>query len=234
MNKCKILVADDEDVIRSLLGDLLTEQGYEVFLAADGEEAVDLFFENQNIDLLLLDVMMPKLNGWTVLEEIRQLSNVPVLMLTALGEERHEVFGLNKGANDYISKPFSYEILMARIKVLLRETQTRKEQELIIGAIRMDVLNHKVFVMGEEVYVNNKEYQLLQYMMQNEGQLLTRDQMLNAIWGYEYDGSDRTVDTHIKMLRSKLNDYGRYIHTIRGTGYRFEQKEDEEVEDWQE
>lgn len=222
MSRYKILIADDEDVIRNLLKDLLEEQDYEVVIAKDGSDAIDLFFEHQDLDLVILDVMMPKENGWKVLEEIRQYSDVPVLMLTALGDDKSEVFGLKNGANDYIAKPFSYEVLMARIKVLLRDIDKHKENGLTLGEVTIQTVSHKVLIKGKEVYVNNKEFQILLYLMQNSGRVLTRDQMLNYIWGYEYDGSDRTVDTHIKMLRSKLEACGSYIKTVRGKGYLFE------------
>lgn len=222
MGNYKILIADDDDIIRNLIKDLLEEQDYEVLIAKDGSEAIDVFFAHQEIDLVILDVMMPKLNGWSVLKEIRQHCDVPVLMLTALSDDKNEVYGLENGANDYISKPFSYEVLMARIKVLLRDVDHRRENGVSLGDITIETASHKVLVNGNEVYVNNKEFQLLLYLMQNNGRVLTRDQMLNYIWGYEYDGSDRTVDTHIKMLRAKLEEYGSYIKTVRGNGYLFE------------
>lgn len=222
MDKYKILIADDEDVIRNLLKDLLEGQNYEVLLAKDGSEAIDVFFKNSEIHLVILDVMMPKENGWSVLKTIRQYSDVPVLMLTALNDDKSEVYGLENGANDYIAKPFSYEVLMARVKVLLRDVDSRKENGITLGDVSIQTISHKVEVKGKTIYVNNKEFQLLLYLMQNNGRVLTRDQMLNYIWGYDYDGSDRTVDTHIKMLRAKLEECGSYIKTVRGNGYLFE------------
>lgn len=226
MEKHKILVADDEDVIRELLKDLLESQDYEVLLAKDGNEAIDVFFQNSNINLVILDVMMPKENGWSVLRTIRQYSDVPVLMLTALNDDKNEVFGLENGANDYIAKPFSYEVLMARVKVLLRDLDTKNETGITLGKVEIQTVSHKVIVNDETIYLNNKEFQLLLYLMQNTGRVLTRDQMLNYIWGYDYDGSDRTVDTHIKMLRAKLKECGNYIKTVRGNGYLFEPTEE--------
>ena len=222
MFRGKILVADDEDSIRYLLRDLLVAKDYEVLLAKDGQEAIDLFFDHQEMKLVILDVMMPNVNGWSVLQEIRQYSQVPVLMLTALGDVKSEVYGLEQGANDYISKPFSYEVLMARINVLLRDSDHRIHDEIVTGDVKIQMESHKVMVAGKEIQVNNKEYQLLLYLIQNRGIVLTRDQMLNTIWGYDYDGSDRTIDSHIKMLRAKLDSCGSYIKTVRGNGYMFD------------
>ncbi len=222
MSQYKILIADDEEAIRNLLKDMLNEQQNEIFLAKDGEEAIQVFFQNQDIDLVILDVMMPKENGWTVLKEIRKYSDIPVIMLTALNDDKNEVYGLEHGANDYISKPFSFEVLMARVKALLRDLNFHREKGLTLGEVTIETVSHKVKIKGKTIYANNKEFQLLLYLMQNNGRVLTREQILNYIWGYDYDGSDRTVDTHIKMLRAKLEEYGCYIKTVRGNGYLFE------------
>lgn len=218
----KILVVDDDKMIRNLLCDILRNQKYEVFEAEDGMEAIRIFVEEKDFNLVLLDVMMPEMDGWQVLKEIRAISNVPVIMLTALENDDYEIKGLNNGANDYITKPFSYEVLLARIKAALRSSGFNQDEMIIAGKIEINEIEHKVYVEGEEVILNNKEYQLLTYLIKNQKIAMDRDRILVAVWGYDYEGTARTVDTHIKMIRSKLGVAGHYIRTIRGTGYCFE------------
>lgn len=222
MKKGKILIADDECVIRELLGDILEKQGYEVIQAKDGEEALELFFDIDDVDLVILDILMPKINGWDVLIEIREYSNVPIIMLTALGEYKDEVEGLTNGADDYIAKPFSYEVLIARVNAQFRRNSIEQTEQIEIGKISINQLRQKVYVDEKNVRLNNKEYQLLIYLVKNKNIVLNRYQILTAIWGFDYEGSERTVDTHIKMLRAKLESCGDYIKTIRGQGYCFE------------
>lgn len=217
----KILVADDDAALRRLISDILRKQGYEVCLAEDGDSAVNQFMKAKDISLVILDVMMPKRDGWDVLETIRSFSEVPVLMLTALGDEHHEIKGLTHGADDYIAKPFSYEVFIARVNALLRKTLKEQKQELRAGCIRVDQQLHNVYVNDESVILNNKEYRLLCYFIKNEGIVLTRDQLLENVWGFDFDGDVRTVDTHVKMLRAKLGSEGEQIQTVRGTGYVF-------------
>lgn len=221
----QILVADDDQVLRDLVCDIVKNQGCTPFEACDGQQALDIFFGSNDIDLLILDVMMPVYNGWEVLKEIREHSDVPVIMLTALGDEKHEVFGLKKGADDYIAKPFSYEVLVARLNTLLRRLKNERSVEIKIGKIIIDQEKHKVTACGSEVNLNHKEYRLLLYFIKNSNRVLTREQILFSIWGYDFDGDIRTIDTHIKMLRAKLLGCGKYIKTVRGSGYMFEVKE---------
>lgn len=222
MNKGKILIADDEYVLRDLLGDILGKEGYDILKAKDGEEALRIFFEIEDIDLVVLDVLMPKIDGWKVLDEIREYSNVPIIMLTALSESKDEIVGLKNGADDYIAKPFSYEVLLARVNAQLRRNNIEQTEQMIVGEISINQLKQKVYIKDKFVRLNNKEYLLLIYLVKNKGIVLNRDQILIAIWGFDYDGSERTVDTHIKMLRAKLKNCGEYISTIRGQGYCFE------------
>ena len=220
--KLTILIADDDEVFRDLLQDILAKQNYEILQAADGQEAMDLFFEKcPGIDLVILDVMMPKADGWEVLKTIREYSDVPVLMLTALGDEAYELLGLQNGADDYVTKPFGYEILTARVNALLRKVKRERSMDLQIGDLRVCQLEHKVFVFEEEIVLNNKEYQLLLYLIHNKNLVLERETILSRVWGYDFDKDIRTIDTHIKMLRAKLTGCGGYIQTVRGTGYRF-------------
>lgn len=219
----KILLADDEDLLRNLLKEVLDEQGFMVYEAQDGEEALDIFYEEQDFSLVILDVMMPKMDGITVLDEIRKVSEVPVLLLTALGDSSNELAGLRHGANDYVSKPFHYEILVERIKNLLKRFNIQGVECVSTGCLKVNFASHKVFVSGEEIVLNNKEFQLLEYLMSNKGIVLTREKILNRIWGFDYEGDIRTIDTHIKMLRADLNEAGKYIKTIRGVGYAFEE-----------
>lgn len=217
-----ILVADDDAVFRRLLCDIIKKQGYEVLEAANGQEAIDIFFSRTDISLLVLDVMMPVYDGFEVLKEVRERSDIPVLMLTALGDEKHEVKGLSKGADDYIAKPFSYEVLVARINSLLRKAKKESLQNIYIGDIQIDQSSHKVFIGKEELILNNKEYSLIIYFIKNKNIVLSREKILCGVWGYDFDGDIRTIDSHIKMLRAKLLHCNGYIKTIRGSGYVFE------------
>lgn len=217
-----ILVADDDEMLRKLTCDVIKKQGYNPISANDGQEALDLFFEHNNFELCILDVMMPKLTGLQVLEEIRKHSTVPVIMLTALGDEEDEIQGFEKGADDYIAKPFSYPVLVARIDNMLKKVKEINSQIISEGEITFNNQTHEVTVKGEKVELNHKEYMLLEYFILNKKLVLTREQILNNIWGYDYDGDIRTIDSHIKMLRKKLGDCNEYIKTIRGTGYKFE------------
>lgn len=218
-----ILIADDDPIFRELIRDMLKKESYIVIEAKNGSDALQAFYDNSGIDLIILDVMMPELSGWEVLDEIRIQSEIPVVMLTALGDERNEIQGLHAGADDYITKPFSYPIFMARIKTLLRKIEKKKTATLHCGELILNQIEHKVFVDEEEVILNNKEYQLLEYFMHNKGLTLTRDMLINQVWGFDFDGDSRTLDTNIKTLRAKLQETGRYIQTIRGTGYRLEE-----------
>lgn len=222
-----ILIAEDDVLFRKLIKDILVGEGYNVFLASDGEEAIEKFYEIAEIDLVILDIMMPKVNGYEVLEEIRKSSDVPIIMLTALGDEGHEVKGLKYGADEYISKPFSLEIFKARVESKLRKAKSEKEKEIKIGDLYLNAVNRVVLVNDEEIDLNNKEFKLLVYLVNNKSRVLTREQIINAIWGYDFDGDFRTVDTHIKTLRAKLKSCGSYIKTLRGTGYSFKEDIDE-------
>ena len=225
MEKSKILVVDDESRMRKLVRDFLVKNNYEVVEAADGEEALDLFFEINDIDLVILDVMMPKMDGWEVLRTIRLYSQVPVIMLTARAEERDELHGFDLGVDEYISKPFSPKILVARIEALLRRHSTKTGEMLAAGGIQVDKDAHVVTAAGREVELSNKEYELLTYFMENQGMALSREKILNHVWNYDYFGDARTIDTHVKKLRSKLGEKGDYIKTIWGMGYKFEVNE---------
>lgn len=220
----KILIAEDELIFRELICDIVKKEGYIPIEACDGKEAIDIFFGSNDIDLIILDVMMPIYDGWEVLKEIREHSDVPVIMLTALSDEKHEVLGLKKGADDYISKPFSYEIFVARLNSFIRKLKKKQLDEVIVGKIKINQNTHKVIVDGSEVELNRKEYSLLNYFIKNSDRVLTREQILYNVWGYDFDGDIRTIDTHIKTLRSKLSKYSNYITTVRGSGYMFEVK----------
>lgn len=220
--KITILVADDDEIYRNLICDILKKQNYITIEASDGKEAIDIFYSRTDIDLVILDVMMPKYDGWEVLKEIRENSDIPVVMLTALGDEKNEVSGLKIGADDYISKPISYIIFIARIESLLRKIKKEKETKYIFKDLEIDCANHKVFVRKTEVILNNKEYKLLLYLIKNRGIVLEREKILFAVWGFNFEGYIRTIDSHIKMLRGKLLHCGDYIKTIRGVGYCFE------------
>ncbi len=205
MNELKILVVDDESRMRKLVKDFLTRAGYQVLEAQDGEEAVDTFYSTKGINLLVLDVMMPKMDGWEVVKEIRKVSKVPIIMLTAKDQEQDELLGFELGVDEYISKPFSPKILVA--------------------GIVMDVGGHHVSIDGKSINLSYKEFELLQYFMSNQGRALTRESILNQVWNYDYFGDARTIDTHVKKLRNKLGEKGSYIHTIWGMGYKFEVEE---------
>lgn len=223
MGKIQILVVDDESRMRKLLRDFLEREGYVVLEAADGEEAVDMFYEHKDIALILLDVMMPKMDGWAVCREVREVSDVPIMMLTARGEERDELRGFNLGVDEYIAKPFSPKILVARVSALLKRTKgALAEEDLEAGGICVNRAAHLASVDGKELDLSVKEFDLLVYFIENQGIALTRDKILNGVWDYDYFGDARTVDTHVKKLRSKLGERGNHIKTIWGMGYKFE------------
>jgi DNA-binding response OmpR family regulator len=203
--------------------EVLEEEQYIVYEACDGQEALEIFYEQENFSLVILDVMMPKLDGIAVLDDIRKISDVPVLMLTALGDSSSELTGLRHGANDYVSKPFHYEILLERIKNLLRLSNAQGLDVCKFQLLRIDFAAHKVFVKDEEVFLNNKEFQLLEYLVSNQGIVLPRETILDRVWGFDYEGDIRTIDTHVKMLRATLKEAGNYIKTVRGVGYSFEE-----------
>ncbi len=226
MEKLKILVVDDESRMRKLVRDFLVKHNFEVIEAGDGEEALDKFYDDKEIALIILDVMMPKINGWDVCKEIRETSKVPVIMLTARGEESDELQGFDIGADEYISKPFSPKILVARVEAILRRAGKKGEDEIIeIGGITIDRLAHQVSVDGKELELSYKEFELLTYFAENKGIALSREKILNHVWNYYYFGDARTIDTHVKKLRSKLGSKGECIKTIWGMGYKFEVEE---------
>ena len=223
MDKTKILVVDDESRMRKLVKDFLVRQGYTVLEAADGMEAMDYFYEDKDIALIILDVMMPKMDGWQVCREIRMHSKVPIIMLTARSEERDELEGFDLGVDEYISKPFSPKILVARVEAILRRTQgSGNTDEISAGGIMVDKAAHTVMSDGSPVDLSFKEFELLTYFIENQGIALSREKILNNVWNYDYFGDARTIDTHVKKLRSKLGDKGEYIKTIWGMGYKFE------------
>lgn len=222
MERLKILVVDDESRMRKLVRDFLVKQDFEVIEAGDGEDALNQFYAQKDIALVILDVMMPKINGWEVCREIRETSKVPIIMLTAKGEESDELQGFNIGADEYISKPFSPKILVARVEAILRRTGMKEEEDLEIGGIRIDRLGHQVTVDGAQLELSYKEFELLTYFIENKGIALSREKILNHVWNYDYFGDARTIDTHVKKLRSKLGAKGEYIKTIWGMGYKFE------------
>ena len=223
MDKTKILVVDDESRMRKLVKDFLVRQGYTVLEAADGMEAMDYFYEDKDIALIILDVMMPKMDGWQVCREIRMHSKVPIIMLTARSEERDELQGFDLGVDEYISKPFSPKILVARVEAILRRTQgSGNTDEISAGGIVVDKAAHTVMSDGSPVDLSFKEFELLTYFIENQGIALSREKILNNVWNYDYFGDARTIDTHVKKLRSKLGDKGEYIKTIWGVGYKFE------------
>ena len=222
MERKKILVVDDESRMRKLVRDFLVRHDYEVLEAADGEEAVNCFFQDTKIDLIILDVMMPKMDGWEVVRMIRKYSEVPIMMLTAKGEEQDELQGFNLGVDEYISKPFSPKLLVARVEALLRRTSGNKEKVIEAGGIEIDKSAHIVRVDGQDVDLSYKEFELLTYFAENQGIALSREKILNNVWNYDYFGDARTIDTHVKKLRSKLGEKGSYIKTVWGMGYKFE------------
>ena len=225
MNDLKILVVDDESRMRKLVKDFLNRAGYQVREAGDGEEAVDVFFSTKGIDLLVLDVMMPRMDGWEVVREIRKVSEVPIIMLTAKDQENDELQGFDLGVDEYISKPFSPKILVARIEAILRRTRQQDGEVLKAGGIVLDEAAHMVTIDDKSIDLSFKEFELLSYFMKNEGRALTRENILNQVWNYDYFGDARTIDTHVKKLRNKMGSKGAYIRTIWGMGYKFEVQE---------
>ena len=225
MSDYNILVVDDEARMRKLIKDFLVQKGYHIIEAEDGERALEIFEQNKNkIDLILLDVMMPKLDGWSVLRQIRQESKVPIMMLTARGEEQDELFGFELGVDEYISKPFSPKILVARVEALLKRTKPEEKEIEDYGGITINSKGRTVTVDGKQVEMSLREYELLKYLVDNKGIALSRDKILNNVWNYDYYGDSRTIDSHIKKIRHKLGKKGKYIQTIRGIGYKFEIK----------
>lgn len=222
MDILKVLVVDDEARMRKLVKDFLTVKGFQVIEAENGEEAVDIFFEQKDIALILLDVMMPKMDGWEVCKTIRQYSQVPIIMLTARSEERDELQGFKLGVDEYISKPFSPKILVARVEAILRRTKQVNVDASDVGGIRIDKAAHQVTIDGEPIELSYKEFELLTYFVENQGLALSREKILNHVWNYDYFGDARTIDTHVKKLRSKMGEKGEYIKTIWGMGYKFE------------
>ena len=225
MDALKILVVDDEARMRKLVRDFLTNKGFTVIEAGDGEEAVDTFFAQKDIALVLLDVMMPKMDGWEVLKTIRKYSQVPVIMLTARSEERDELQGFSLGVDEYISKPFSPKILVARVDAILRRSNVASTENMNVGGICIDKAAHQVTIDGREIELSYKEFELLSYFVENQGIALSREKILNNVWNYDYFGDARTIDTHVKKLRSKMGEKGDYIKTIWGMGYKFEVSE---------
>lgn len=221
MDKLKILVVDDETRMRKLVKDFLVKNNYDVVEAEDGEKAVDIFFNSNDIALIILDVMMPKMDGWQVCKEIRAYSKVPIIMLTAKSDEKDELMGFEYGVDEYISKPFSPKILVARVEAILRRSNNL-EEVLEAGGIVLDKIAHQVTVDGKPIELSYKEFELLEYFVTNKGVALSREKILNNVWNYDYFGDARTIDTHVKKLRSKMGDKGEYIKTIWGMGYKFE------------
>lgn len=229
MDNLKILVVDDESRMRKLVRDFLEKQNYQVIEAEDGEEAVDRFFKEKDIALILLDVMMPRMDGWQVLREIRQYSKVPIIMLTARGDERDELLGFNLGVDEYISKPFSPKILVARVDAVLRRSGAAGTEDILeAGGIRIDKAAHLVTIDQKEIELSFKEFELLSYFIENKGIALSREKILNAVWNYDYFGDARTIDTHVKKLRSKMGEKGNMIKTIWGMGYKFDPEAEKE------
>lgn len=222
MDNLKVLMVDDEARMRKLVKDFLTIKGFQVIEAEDGEQAVDIFFQQKDIALIILDVMMPRMDGWEVCKAIRQYSQVPIIMLTARSEERDELQGFKLGVDEYISKPFSPKILVARVEAILRRSNVAASDVSEVGGICVDKAAHQVTIDGEPVELSYKEFELLTYFMENQGIALSREKILNHVWNYDYFGDARTIDTHVKKLRSKMGEKGNYIKTIWGMGYKFE------------
>lgn len=223
MDTLKILVVDDESRMRKLVKDFLTKKNFQVLEAGNGEEAMDIFYEEKDIALIILDVMMPKMDGWEVCREIRKNSKVPIIMLTARSDERDELLGFDLGVDEYISKPFSPKILVARVEAILRRTgQNNPEDVISAGGIVIDKAAHLATVDGRPMELSFKEFELLTYFLENQGIALSREKILNSVWNYDYFGDARTIDTHVKKLRSKMGDKGEYIKTVWGMGYKFE------------
>ena len=225
MNDKMILIVDDESRIRKLIKDFIEQEEYSVLEAADGEEAVEQFESNINkVKLVILDVMMPKQDGWSALRQIRQISNVPVIMLTARSEEQDELFGYELGVDEYVSKPFSPKILIGKIKAILQRTSPKEIEKKNYDGIEIDTEGRNITVDGKQVELSLREYELLKYLLDNENVALSRDKILNNVWNYDYYGDSRTIDSHIKKIRHKLGKKGKYIKTMRGVGYKFEIK----------
>ena len=223
MDKLKILVVDDESRMRKLVRDFLEREGFAVIEAGDGQEAVEIFYENKDIALIILDVMMPHMDGWETCREIRKDSKVPIIMLTARSEERDELQGFELGVDEYISKPFSPKILVARVEAILRRTNAISQDKLLqVNGIEIDKSAHIVRIDGKEIELSFKEFELLTYFLENQGIALSREKILNNVWNYDYFGDARTIDTHVKKLRSKMGEKGDCIKTIWGIGYKFE------------
>ena len=223
MDTLKILVVDDESRMRKLVKDFLTKKNFQVLEAGNGEEAMDIYYEETDIALIILDVMMPKMDGWEVCREIRKNSKVPIIMLTARSDERDELLGFDLGVDEYISKPFSPKILVARVEAILRRTgQNNPEDVISAGGIVIDKAAHLATVDGKLMELSFKEFELLTYFLENQGIALSREKILNSVWNYDYFGDARTIDTHVKKLRSKMGDKGEYIKTVWGMGYKFE------------
>ena len=226
MEKLKVLVVDDESRMRKLVKDFLVKENFEVLEAGDGEEALDVFFKEKDIALILLDVMMPKMDGWQVCKEIRNYSKVPIIMLTAKGDERDELQGFELGVDEYISKPFSPKILVARVEAILRRSNPMMSEDILsAGGIDLNRSAHQVTIDGKNIELSYKEFELLAYFMENQGIALSREKILNNVWNYDYFGDARTIDTHVKKLRNKLGEKGDMIKTIWGMGYKFEPQE---------
>lgn len=226
MEKLKILVVDDESRMRKLVSDFLVRNDYDVLEAGDGEQALDIFYQEKDIALLILDIMMPKMDGWQVCREIRKNSKVPIIMLTARGDEQDELQGFNLGVDEYISKPFSPKILVARVEAILRRSgQSGKKEVLSFAGIELDKGAHRVTIDGKEVELSYKEFELLFYFMENRGLALSREKILNNVWNYDYFGDARTIDTHVKKLRSKMGEKGDLIKTVWGIGYKMTEGE---------
>lgn len=222
MERLKVLVVDDESRMRKLVKDFLSRSNYDVLEAENGEQAVDIFFEQKDISLIILDVMMPKMDGWQVCREIRKYSKVPIIMLTAKSDEKDELLGFELGVDEYISKPFSPKILVARVEAIVRRSIQTSDETMEIGGIVIDKAAHEVKIDDEAIDLSVKEFELLTYFITNKGVALSREKILNNVWNYDYFGDARTIDTHVKKLRSKMGDKGDYIKTIWGMGYKFE------------
>lgn len=222
MEKAKVLVVDDEKLICKLVSDFLTHNGYDVVVAHDGERALEIFYADSTIELIILDVMMPKMDGWQVCREIRKESDIPIIMLTAKSDEKDELQGFKLGVDEYISKPFSPNILIARVEAILRRAGTGNENEIELGGIKIDRASREVTIDNQRIELSVKEFELLLYFMTNKGIALSREKILNNVWNYDYFGDARTIDTHVKKLRAKLGEKGDLIKTIWGIGYKFE------------
>ena len=219
----RLLIADDEEKIREMLEKYASHEGYDVSLASNGREALELF-RNGDFDLVILDIMMPEMDGYEALKKMKEIKDVPCIFLTALGQEYDRIYGFDIGAEDYVTKPFSLKELMMRIKVILKR-ENKENSRIIVKDMILDEDAHTLTIGGERVDLANKEYELLLYLLKNRGNALTRQAIISKVWGYEYDSDDRTLDTHMKLLRKDLKEYGQYITTIRGVGYRFEKEE---------